>query len=214
MTLKHDFFTSTISERPHCFFLIPKEKEAYICHRFEQTIAPLLLLKLGQKCFQLHRFLNTFLHLAALLFCDGFSFYPFGTFDLWAMPSPEPVSTTQHPESNSLPLLLPPPQLKFMTNEWISSSTSLQTYCKSITNRKHTNIFLQIPRFHSAGGYGLPSAALGSSSYNFEGSLGSRNQGFLGYPQNVSHFLLDSHGHWNQKLLFLFPGSHQTVSVC
>merc|ERR1711934_1274739 len=26
--------------------------------------------------------------------------------------------------------------------------------------------------------------ALGSSSYNFEGSLGSRNQGFLGYPQN------------------------------
>lgn len=42
----------------------------------------------------------------------------------------------------------------------------------------------RIPRFHSAGGYGLPSAALGSSSYNFEGSLGSRNQGFLGSPRN------------------------------
>ena len=37
-----------------------------------------------------------------------------------------------------------------------------------------------------SGVYGLPSTALGASGHNYEGSLGSRNPGFYGYPQNVS----------------------------
>merc|ERR1711976_287925 len=48
------------------------------------------------------------------------------------------------------------------------------------------SIIYTTPRRRTArysGVYGLPSTALGSSGSDYEGSLGSRNPGFYGYPK-------------------------------
>ena len=83
VTSKHDLFISTIPQRPHCFFIIPKEKESHICHQFDQTNGPLPLLVFT------HLVLSTFLQ------CEAHSQYPPHS-TLKVTPSPHSHPTHTH----------------------------------------------------------------------------------------------------------------------